>query len=113
MATGSGTMPISRPAVSRHLRLLKQAGLVVEEPRGTRAGSTGSTMRVSLPCAPTSSGSGARRRHGSGSSRRAPPLRPASSRRLRQDRAEPIEIGIRFVPVERSRTRDEIADSAG
>ena len=29
-------MPISRPAVSRHLRLLKQAGLVVEEPRGTR-----------------------------------------------------------------------------
>jgi DNA-binding transcriptional ArsR family regulator len=29
-------LPISRPAVSRHLRLLKQAGLVVEEPRGTR-----------------------------------------------------------------------------
>ena len=29
-------MPISRPAVSRHLRLLKQAGLVVEEPKGTR-----------------------------------------------------------------------------
>ena len=29
-------MPISRPAVSRHLRLLKEAGLVVEEPRGTR-----------------------------------------------------------------------------
>jgi DNA-binding transcriptional ArsR family regulator len=29
-------MPISRPAVSRHLRLLRQAGLVVEEPRGTR-----------------------------------------------------------------------------
>ena len=29
-------MPISRPAVSRHLRLLKAAGLVVEEPRGTR-----------------------------------------------------------------------------
>ena len=28
--------PISRPAVSRHHRLLKQAGLVVEEPRGTR-----------------------------------------------------------------------------
>ena len=29
-------LPISRPAVSKHLRLLKQAGLVVEEPRGTR-----------------------------------------------------------------------------
>ncbi len=29
-------MPISRPAVSRHLRLLRQAGLVVEQPRGTR-----------------------------------------------------------------------------
>jgi DNA-binding transcriptional ArsR family regulator len=29
-------LPISRPAVSRHLRLLKHAGLVVEEPRGTR-----------------------------------------------------------------------------
>ena len=29
-------LPISRPAVSRHLRLLKNAGLVTEEPRGTR-----------------------------------------------------------------------------
>jgi DNA-binding transcriptional ArsR family regulator len=29
-------LPISRPAVSRHLRLLKSAGLVLEEPRGTR-----------------------------------------------------------------------------
>ena len=29
-------LPISRPAVSRHLRLLKNAGLVVDEPRGTR-----------------------------------------------------------------------------
>lgn len=29
-------VPISRPAVSRHLRLLKEAGLVVEEPQGTR-----------------------------------------------------------------------------
>ena len=28
-------LPISRPAVSRHLRLLKQAGLVTERPRGT------------------------------------------------------------------------------
>ena len=32
----AATLPISRPAVSRHLRLLKEAGLVVEEPRGTR-----------------------------------------------------------------------------
>ncbi len=30
------SLPISRPAVSRHLRLLKGAGLVVEEPHGTR-----------------------------------------------------------------------------
>jgi|ERR1019366_8841715 DNA-binding transcriptional ArsR family regulator len=29
-------LPISRPAVSRHLRLLKQAGLVIDEPDGTR-----------------------------------------------------------------------------
>lgn len=29
-------LPISRPAVSRHLRLLKQAGLVADEPHGTR-----------------------------------------------------------------------------
>ena len=29
-------LPISRPAVSRHLRLLKEAGLVVEQARGTR-----------------------------------------------------------------------------
>ncbi len=29
-------LPISRPAVSRHLRLLKQAGLVTERPVGTR-----------------------------------------------------------------------------
>lgn len=29
-------LPISRPAVSRHLRLLKDAGLVVEAPQGAR-----------------------------------------------------------------------------
>ena len=29
-------LPISRPAVSRHLRVLKRAGLVVEHPVGTR-----------------------------------------------------------------------------
>jgi DNA-binding transcriptional ArsR family regulator len=29
-------LPISRPAVSRHLRVLKEAGLVGEEPQGTR-----------------------------------------------------------------------------
>jgi DNA-binding transcriptional ArsR family regulator len=32
----AASMPISRPAVSRHLRLLKDAGLVAEERRGTR-----------------------------------------------------------------------------
>jgi DNA-binding transcriptional ArsR family regulator len=30
------TLPISRPAVSRHLRVLKDAGLVGEQPVGTR-----------------------------------------------------------------------------
>lgn len=29
-------LPISRPAVSRHLRLLKDAGLVIDQPAGTR-----------------------------------------------------------------------------
>ncbi len=29
-------VPISRPAVSRHLRLLKEAGLVDDHPEGTR-----------------------------------------------------------------------------
>lgn len=32
----AAAMPISRPAVSRHLRLLKDAGLVAEQARGTR-----------------------------------------------------------------------------
>jgi DNA-binding transcriptional ArsR family regulator len=32
----AAAMPISRPAVSRHLRLLKEAGLVSEQARGTR-----------------------------------------------------------------------------
>jgi DNA-binding transcriptional ArsR family regulator len=32
----SEALPISRPAVSRHLRLLKSAGLVVDRPQGTR-----------------------------------------------------------------------------
>lgn len=30
------TLPISRPAVSRHLRLLKEAGLVADRAEGTR-----------------------------------------------------------------------------
>ena len=29
-------LPISRPAVSRHLRLLKEAGMVTDRPEGTR-----------------------------------------------------------------------------
>lgn len=32
----ASVLPISRPAVSRHLRLLKEAGLVAEERDGTR-----------------------------------------------------------------------------
>ena len=29
-------LPVSRPAVSQHLRVLKEAGLVIDEPYGTR-----------------------------------------------------------------------------
>jgi DNA-binding transcriptional ArsR family regulator len=36
VAAIAAQLPISRPAVSRHLRLLKDAGLVVEEAQGTR-----------------------------------------------------------------------------
>ena len=32
----AAAMPISRPAVSRHLRLLKDAGMVVERSQGTQ-----------------------------------------------------------------------------
>jgi DNA-binding transcriptional ArsR family regulator len=32
----AGELPISRPAVSQHLRLLKDAGLVTDEAAGTR-----------------------------------------------------------------------------
>ena len=32
----AAALPISRPAVSRHLRLLKDAGMVAEQARGTR-----------------------------------------------------------------------------
>jgi DNA-binding transcriptional ArsR family regulator len=32
----AAALPISRPAVSRHLRLLREAGLVAEESRGAR-----------------------------------------------------------------------------
>jgi DNA-binding transcriptional ArsR family regulator len=31
----AAAMPVSRPAVSQHLKVLKNAGLVVDEPRGT------------------------------------------------------------------------------
>ena len=30
------TLPVSRPAVSQHLRVLKDAGLVTDSPAGTR-----------------------------------------------------------------------------
>jgi DNA-binding transcriptional ArsR family regulator len=32
----AGEVPISRPAVSQHLRVLKDAGLVIDRPVGTR-----------------------------------------------------------------------------
>jgi DNA-binding transcriptional ArsR family regulator len=30
------TLPVSRPAVSQHLKVLKQSGLVIDRPEGTR-----------------------------------------------------------------------------
>src|SRR5688572_14989489 len=32
----ASALPVSRPAVSQHLKVLKEAGLVVDEARGTR-----------------------------------------------------------------------------
>jgi DNA-binding transcriptional ArsR family regulator len=32
----AGELPVSRPAVSQHLRVLKNAGLVIDRPDGTR-----------------------------------------------------------------------------
>jgi DNA-binding transcriptional ArsR family regulator len=32
----AGELPVSRPAVSQHLKVLKQAGLVADRPAGTR-----------------------------------------------------------------------------
>jgi DNA-binding transcriptional ArsR family regulator len=32
----AGELPVSRPAVSQHLKVLKQAGLVVDRAQGTR-----------------------------------------------------------------------------
>jgi DNA-binding transcriptional ArsR family regulator len=32
----AGELPVSRPAVSQHLRVLKEAGLVAEQKQGTR-----------------------------------------------------------------------------
>jgi DNA-binding transcriptional ArsR family regulator len=32
----AGELPVSRPAVSQHLKVLKEAGLVVDHPDGTR-----------------------------------------------------------------------------
>jgi DNA-binding transcriptional ArsR family regulator len=32
----AGELPVSRPAVSQHLKVLKEAGLVIDHPDGTR-----------------------------------------------------------------------------
>jgi DNA-binding transcriptional ArsR family regulator len=32
----AGSLPVSRPAVSQHLKILKEAGLVVDEAQGNR-----------------------------------------------------------------------------
>lgn len=38
MAVGelAGELPVSRPAVSQHLKVLKEVGLVMDQPNGTR-----------------------------------------------------------------------------
>ena len=47
MAVGelAGELPVSRPAVSQHLKVLREAGLVRERPEGTRR-----VYRVDLVC---------------------------------------------------------------
>ena len=35
-ARSSSGLPVSRPAVSQHLRVIKQAGLVIDRPAGNR-----------------------------------------------------------------------------
>src|SRR3954462_14204614 len=70
-------LPVSRPAVSQHLKVLKDAGLVVDHAAGTGGGGGGggggpraggappasiaSTPRASRPCATTSTDSGTAR----------------------------------------------------
>ena len=54
----AAALPISRPAVSRHLRLLKEAGLVAEQGRAP-AGSITYGTRGCRRSRPTSSRSGA------------------------------------------------------
>jgi len=55
----AGDLPVSRPAVSQHLKVLKDAGLVIDRPAGNRRiyqlDPTGSA-----PCGLTSTGSGTR-----------------------------------------------------
>ena len=75
-------LPISRPAVSRHLRLLKEAGFVEEEVVGTRHLYHLRDEGVKLSVA-TSKRSGARPRRGSASSRRTSMRAPVS---------EPLEL---------------------
>ncbi len=46
-------LPVSRPAVSQHLRVLKEAGLVRDRREGTRRLYSVDPDRVSPPCAGT------------------------------------------------------------
>ena len=92
-------LPVSRPAVSQHLKVLKDAGLVSERPRAPAA-STGSTRPASRRCGTSSTRSGAEpwpatedavdeptqdERHDPGSSR----SRPQAHRRRGTLRARP------------------------
>ena len=71
-------LPVSRPAVSQHLRVLKEAGLVKRR-RTERAGSIASTRAASPRCAPGSMPNGLRR---STPSRISPTNRPTWRRRM-------------------------------
>ena len=51
----AATLPVSRPAVSQHLRVLKEAGLVVDRAAGHEAALPARARRAWRRCAPTSS----------------------------------------------------------
>ena len=103
-------LPISRPAVSRHLRLLKRAGLVVEERRGTRRiyqlhdHTVSAEDDLTVVLEPRSGGRIFERRssgieHDWGEvTIWEPPTRLGYTWHLNRDRSDATEVEIRFLP---------------